>query len=313
MTVNHPFDKSLDQFLMQYKIGKSGSERTTEAYRRDVQRFLDYLKEREVSSFERITKEDILDYVVALRTGEISGGKPSDASYARAISALRSFFKYLHRHQGLENDPTQYLKATKVKKKLPEFLTFDQMMGILKSFDLQDPVQLRNRCIIELLYACGLRVGELAGLQISRIDFESQTLIVLGKGNKERMVPFYPKCGRVIKKYIIEARNLWVKSSLDVLFVSQQGNPLTERSIQLILKKVGENQNLPMGLHPHMIRHSFATHLLDNGADLRVVQELLGHENLVTTQIYTHVTVDRLKEVIKKSHPRSKEELDVSK
>ncbi len=299
------FEKSLENFLVQYQIGKSGSKRTEDAYRRDVYRFLIFLDERNVSSFETISKDDILDYVMCLRSGQLTEKKLSSASFARSISALRSFFKYLHRYEGVKNNPTQYLKTTKVKKKLPEFLTFDQVMHVLRSFNLDDPVELRNRCMLEVLYACGLRVSELAELQVSKIDFNQQILVVVGKGNKERMIPFYPKCGRLIQKYMKEARSLWMKENHDVLFISQRGNPITARAIQLILMKAGEDNNLPMKLHPHMLRHSFATHLLDNGADLRVVQELLGHENLVTTQIYTHVSVDRLKEVIQNAHPRS--------
>ncbi|MFV0479134.1 MAG: site-specific tyrosine recombinase/integron integrase [Anaerorhabdus sp.] len=300
------FDDSLEGFLNQYQIGKTGSKKTVEAYRRDVNRFLGYLKSQEINSFEDITKDDILSYVMALRSGELTQKRYSTASFARSMSALRSFFKYLHRYEGIKNNPTPYLKASKVKKKLPEFLTYDQIMKVLRSFDLSNPVELRNRCIIEVLYACGLRLSEVTELKVSRIDFEQQTLIILGKGNKERMVPFYPKCGRLILKYLDESRSLWLKKEHDVLFVSQKGTPLSNRAVQMILKETGERNELPMVLHPHMIRHSFATHLLDNGADLRVVQELLGHENLVTTQIYTHVSVDRLKEVVQNAHPRAK-------
>ncbi len=299
------FDQSLEGFLNQYRVGKSGSKRTEDAYRRDIQRFLTYLREREVTSFERVDKEILLNYVTELRSGSLTGKRISSASFARANSALRSFFKYLHRHEGIANNPTQFLKSTRVKKKLPEFLTFDQIIEILQGYDLTNPIELRNRCLIEVLYACGLRVSEVASIQIKKIDFDEQTMIILGKGSKERMVPFYPKCGRLIKKYMEESRRLYIGDEHGYLFVSQRGKPLTARAVQNIVKEAGERACLPMSLHPHMLRHSFATHLLDNGADLRVVQELLGHENLVTTQIYTHVTVDRLKEVIRQAHPRS--------
>ncbi|MFV0380489.1 MAG: site-specific tyrosine recombinase/integron integrase [Anaerorhabdus sp.] len=301
------FDIALKNFLITYEIGKSGSKNTVDAYNRDIKRFLNYLQSEGVDSFENINKEHMLEYVLLLRQGKLSNTKLSDSSYARNISALKSFFKYLCRFENLKNNPSQFLKFGKIKKRFPDFLSYEQIFKVLRSFDLSNPVDLRNRCIIEVLYACGLRVSELSDLKISNIDLDNQVLVVIGKGNKERMVPFYNKCKKVINKYILEARSLWTKDD-GFLIVSQKGKQLSTRSIQTIVKNAGEQCMLPMSLHPHMIRHSFATHLVDNGADLRVVQELLGHETLVTTQIYTHVSVDRLKDVVNKSHPRSKVE-----
>lgn len=300
------FDKSLDSFLDYIKISKSGSIKTEDAYRRDIGRFLDYLHEEKITSFEKVDKEVMMNYMTLLRSGKITKTKISNTSFARVLSSLRSFYKYLNRYEGIENNPIQYFKSPKSKKSLPNFLTFEQMMNLLRSFDLDDPAQLRNRCIIETIYACGLRISEATSLKINNIHFSQQVLTVVGKGNKERMIPFYPKCGRLIEKYMNEARSLWIKEEHGYLFVSQSGKPITPRAVQMILKDAGERIGLSVEVHPHMLRHSFATHMLDNGADLRTVQELLGHENLSTTQIYTHVTVDRLKNVVKQSHPRSK-------
>ncbi|MEF9891765.1 MAG: tyrosine recombinase XerC [Anaerorhabdus sp.] len=300
------FDKSLDSFLDYIKISKSGSIKTEDAYRRDIGRFLNYLHEEKITSFEKVDKEVMMNYMTLLRSGKITKTKISNTSFARVLSSLRSFYKYLNRYEGIENNPIQYFKSPKSKKSLPNFLTFEQMMNLLRSFDLDDSAQLRNRCIIETIYACGLRISEATSLKINNIHFSQQVLTVVGKGNKERMIPFYPKCGRLIEKYMNEARSLWIKEEHGYLFVSQSGKPITPRAVQMILKDAGERIGLSVEVHPHMLRHSFATHMLDNGADLRTVQELLGHENLSTTQIYTHVTVDRLKNVVKQSHPRSK-------
>ncbi|MEG2254540.1 site-specific tyrosine recombinase/integron integrase [Anaerorhabdus sp.] len=300
------FDRSLDSFLDYIKISKSGSIKTEDAYRRDIGRFLDYLHEEKITSFEKVDKEVMMNYMTLLRSGKITKTKISNTSFARVLSSLRSFYKYLNRYEGIENNPIQYFKSPKSKKSLPNFLTFEQMMNLLRSFDLDDSAQLRNRCIIETIYACGLRISEATSLKINNIHFSQQVLTVVGKGNKERMIPFYPKCGRLIEKYMNEARSLWIKEEHGYLFVSQSGKPITPRAVQMILKDAGERIGLSVEVHPHMLRHSFATHMLDNGADLRTVQELLGHENLSTTQIYTHVTVDRLKNVVKQSHPRSK-------
>lgn len=299
-------DQSLDQFLNYIKMSKSGSSRTEDAYRRDINRFIEYLISLDVSSFEDVTKEIVMDYVALLRNGKIGGRKVTNSSISRVYSSLRSFFRYLNRYENIENNPVQGFKNPKMSKKLPDFLTLDQVLDILSSFDIRDPGSLRDRAILETIYACGLRVSEATTLKVNDVHFDQEVLIVLGKGNKERMIPFYPKCGRLLKKYIQEARSQFIKEEHGYLFVSKSGKPVSNRYVQYMLKDAGDRCGIPLELHPHMLRHSFATHLLDNGADLRVVQELLGHENLATTQIYTHITVDRLKKVVKMSHPRSR-------
>ncbi|MEG0239904.1 MAG: tyrosine recombinase [Anaerorhabdus sp.] len=287
-------------------MSKSGSDKTQDAYRRDINRFIEFLIKEDITSFEDVQKETVMDYITQLRNGKIGTRKVSNSSISRVYSSLRSFYRYLNRYEDVENNPVQGFKNPKMSKHLPDFLTLDQVMAILSSFDLSNPVELRDRAILETIYACGLRVSEATGLQINNIQFDQEILIVLGKGNKERMIPFYPRCGRLLQKYMNEARAQFIKEDHGFLFVSQSGKPITSRYIQYMLKNVGEKNGIPLELHPHMLRHSFATHLLDNGADLRVVQELLGHENLATTQIYTHITVDRLKKVVKMSHPRSR-------
>jgi len=299
------FEDSMERCLAQLKIQRTGSEDTQDAYRRDISRFLKYLEERGIESLEDVTKADMADYVTRLRSGEI-GGKPlSAASYARNLSALKTFFRYLNRSEGLKNNPVRMFHGVKNERKLPEVLTFDQMETLLESFDLYDPVGIRDRCIIETMYACGLRVSECAGLLRKDIHIQERNLTVIGKENKERMIPFYRREAELLELYLSESRPVLLDGKEDpgTLFLSQRGKKLSTRSIEKLVDESSVKAGIPIHVHPHMIRHSFATHLLDNGADLRAVQELLGHENLSTTQIYTHVTQDRLNQVVQDAHP----------
>ena len=306
------FEKELERFLAHIRIIRTGSADTEDAYRRDVGRFLEYLDEEEITSLEDVTKEQMSDYIMKLRLGDIGGEPLSNASYARNLSALKSFYRYLNRNEGIQSNPVRMFKGAKTRRHLPEYLTFDQIETMLNSFDLNEPAEIRDRCILEVMYACGLRVSECAGLLVRNINLQEGYLIVLGKESKERMVPIYPRCVQLIRLYLQRSRPVFVKpgSEHGFLFVNQRGKPITSRSIQLLCDATAEKCNLPIHVHPHMIRHSFATHLLDNGADLRVVQELLGHENLSTTQIYTHVTQDRLEQVVEKAHPNAKGNTD---
>ncbi len=300
------YDELLDSFLKHLALARTGSKDTDDAYRRDIDRFLTYLKNNEIFDLNIVTKETISEYITLLRSGEI-GGKPlSNASYTRNLSSLKSFYRYLNKYEGIESNPVIHFKGTKDRRKLPEFLTFEQMESILNSFDLSDPVQIRNRAMIELIYACGLRVSECAGVKVSNVDLDNRLLRVFGKESKERIIPFYPRCRKLLEVYIEKVRPMFVKEENDFLFLNQNGRGISSRSIQLVVEQSGINAGLTLHVHPHMIRHSFATHLVDNGADLRTVQELLGHENLSTTQIYTHVTTDRLKRTVESAHPLGK-------
>ncbi len=301
------YSEVLERFLQHIRLSRTGSKDTDDAYRRDISRFLNYLEENGIDSFDDVDKTTISDYVTNLRSGDIGGVPLSQASYNRNLSSLRSFFRYLNKYEGVKHNPVQLFHTAKARRKLPEFLTFDQIETILNHFDLNDPVGIRNRAIIEIMYACGLRVSECATLKISNIFLKDRYLIVLGKESKERMVPFYPRCEELLELYLKESRPTFMvnKQEHDYLFVNQKGKPITSRSIQLLCENSAIEAGLSIHVHPHMIRHSFATHLLDNGADLRVVQELLGHASLSTTQIYTHVTVDKLRKVIDESHPHA--------
>lgn len=301
------YEECLDRFLNHIELSRTGSKDTQDAYRRDIERFLTFLVDKEIKSFDDVTKEDISEYITALRSGKIGGKKLSNASYARNLSSLKSFYRYLNRSEGVTSNPVRMFHGGNPRRKLPEFLTFDQIETLLNSFDLSKPNEIRDRCMIEVIYACGLRVSECAGIRIMNVNLKEQFLTVLGKESKERMVPFYPRCGQLIQLYLDEVRPEYMTKSEEhgILFVNQKGKPITTRYVEKRLEKQGTIAGIPFHLHPHMIRHSFATHLLDNGADLRTVQELLGHENLSTTQIYTHVTQDRLRKVVDEAHPHS--------
>ena len=304
------YDDYLEGFLNHIAVSRTGSADTADAYRRDVGRYLDWLKENGIMSLEDVTRNDISRYITDLRSGELGGVRLANSSFSRNLSALRSFYRYVFQFHGIANNPLRGMKGASGRRKLPEFLTFDQMEAILNSFDLTDPADIRDRCIIETMYACGLRVSECAGLRISMISLEEGHLTVLGKENKERMIPFYRREAQLLALYMKESRPLFIKENHDILFVNKNGKPLSVRSIQNICEASAGRAGLSFHVHPHMIRHSFATHLLDNGADLRIVQELLGHESLSTTQIYTHLTEDRLRKVVASAHPHSSVQSD---
>lgn len=297
--------ETLDNFIDYFRIKRSGSKDSCDSYYRDLSRFIDYLQKNNFKSFNDVKKDDVLDYVEVLRSGKITQTKISNSTYSRNLSALRTFYKYLIEIGEANSNPFMLIKKVHVEKHLPDVLTFNQIETMLDCFDLNNPMEIRNRCIIETIYACGLRVSECTGLLLDNVNMKDCYLTVIGKGNKERLVPFYPRLSELIELYISEYRNVYAKDT-PFLFVSKRGDKITPRSIQLILDEARQKARIPFNLHPHMLRHSFATHLLDNGADLRSVQELLGHENLSTTQLYTHLTYDRLKKSVQDSHPHSK-------
>jgi len=302
--------KFLDDFINYIKSSKSGSEDTADSYYRDIARFITFLEDSDIKSFKKVNKKVVFDYIKLLRSGEITRGKISNSTYARNMSALRSFFKYLNVIHVLDDNIFLQFKTGHVTRHLPDVLTFDQMMQIFDSFDMNEPLDIRNRCILETMYACGLRISECCNLQINKIDQKEMIIRVIGKGNKERIVPYYPRLNELIDLYISEYRDEYADGNYPYLFVNKRGKQISPRTVQLLLEDVQVKTGLPINLHPHMFRHSFATHLLDNGADLRVVQELLGHANLSTTQLYTHLTFDRLKASVENAHPHSKKNMD---
>lgn len=297
------FDEIEERFVKYLSSTNTGSSHTIDAYLRDVSRFLGYLEEKGIDDLALVGKNEVLEYTALLRMGKYSSSKISNSSYERNLSSLRTFYRFLNLVGEADNNPFALIKGTKKAKTLPDVLSFEEILKILESFDLEDPKEICKRTIIEMMYACGLRVSEVCSLRLIDIDKNEHSIRIIGKGNKERIVPYYPNLNEILNLYEQEYRKEYAKS--DNYFVSIRGTALSPRTIQLWLNDCGEKIGLRCPLHPHMLRHSFATHLLNNGADLRIVQELLGHSSISTTQIYTHLTYDRLKEAVLKAHPHA--------
>lgn len=295
--------KFLEDYQRYLKLNQQVADNTLEAYIRDVKRFLDFLQSEGIDDLNAVDNYTVRTFITKLRLGEIAEVSISDNSLARNISALRSFYYYLIEFHHFEKNPFINVKQIKQKQNVPEFLFFNEIEQLLDSIETDDFIGLRNRLMFEMMYGCGLRVAEVCDLKVSDINIKERYVRIFGKGSKERIVPFHPLIQSLLKEYlnIYEAYDL----DHDYLFINNRKQPLTTRGIQYILDQVVLKSGLNKKVSPHMLRHSFATHLLDNGADIKVVQELLGHANISTTQIYTHVSIDKLVKVYQEAHPRN--------
>ena len=254
---------------------------------------------RRIDSLKEVDKRVVRNYLAYLAEQGI--GK---RSIARKLSAIRSFYRYLVREELLADNPLKQTTSPKLDRRLPSFLTIEEMVRLLKAPDLATPQGQRNRALIELLYAAGLRVSELVNLDREQVNLDSREIRVWGKGAKERMVLMGEPAAIALSNYLSQSRpKLAGKKVSGVLFLNRNGGRLTERMVQKILSKYASKAGIDKRVYPHLLRHTFATHLLDGGADLRVVQELLGHTNLASTQIYTHVTRSRARKVYLSAHP----------
>jgi integrase/recombinase XerC len=295
MTIEH----NLNSYMNHLAGEKNSSQYTLRNYRREIGEFLEFIKRRQISAWDKVDKEVVRDYLSWLNAEEYA-----KASVARRLSELRSFCRYLIREKVLATNPFDAVSAPKLPKRLPRFLSNDEVKSLLAAPPTSDPQGLRDRAILELLYAAGMRVSELAGLNLSDVDGTRAQIKVLGKGNKERYVLIGKPALRAVLTYIREGRpKLIGKKTSNAIFLNRFGTRLTVRSVQMTLAKYAMLAGIKGDVTPHVLRHTFATHLLDGGADLRSVQELLGHESLSTTQIYTHVTQTKSREVYMDSHP----------
>ena len=293
----------LTEFLRYIMIERQYSEKTKEAYHDDVINFLDFLKETGNEDYLSVTIQDIRIYLSQLHDRNYSRN-----TISRNISSLRSFYQFLVKNGILEDNPFSYVQMKRKQAKLPRFFYEKEMDALFQQTQGDDVLDNRNRALLEVLYGTGIRVTECANIKIKDIDFDSSVVLILGKGNKERYVPFGSFAEDAMIDYIHSARSELLQKgqkSHDYLFVNHRGDQLTDAGIQYILKKIIEKSSLTTDIHPHMFRHTFATHLLNNGADLRTVQELLGHSSLSSTQIYTHVTTDTLQKSYRNFHPRA--------
>ena len=262
--------------------------------------FFQFLRLKQIDSLEKVDKQVLRDYLAYLAEQGIA-----KASIARKLSAIRSFYRYLVREGILAKNPLEQTASPKLDRRLPSFLTIEEMVRLLKAPDLTTPQGQRDRALIELFYAAGLRVSELVNLNLEQVNIDTREIRVWGKGSKERMVLMGEPAARALTNYIGQGRPMLQgeKGDRGALFLNNRGRRLTERMVQKILSKYARLAGINKRVYPHLLRHTFATHLLDGGADLRVVQELLGHANLATTQIYTHVTQSRARKVYLSAHP----------
>jgi integrase/recombinase XerC len=301
----------LDRFEEHLKYERNVSEHTLRNYLSDLKQFHDYLcpldaggrrPEVDIRQVDHIT---IREYLATFYKDN-----HKKTSIARKLATLRSFFKFLCREQILEMNPAKLVASPRLEKKLPKVLSKDDMERFIESPDGETVLGKRDRAILELLYGAGIRVNELTGLNLEDVDFRNQSVRVRGKGRKERIVPFGSKAKEALDIYMEVRGELLLESPVDdrdpeILFYNYQGTRITTRSVGRMVDKYVKECALSMDISPHSLRHSFATHLLDNGADLRAIQELLGHALLSTTQIYTQVSMERLMEVYDKSHPKA--------
>ncbi|MGB2804380.1 MAG: site-specific tyrosine recombinase XerD [Candidatus Zixiibacteriota bacterium] len=292
----------LDQFLNHLSVERDLSANTIDSYRRDLNEYLNFLREIKVDSVGAITAEHVTSFIARLSRKGLAAN-----TIARKLSSLRRFHKFLVIEGYCDIDPTSTLESPRQWRKLPTFLTQEEVKNLLKQPDLSAPLGLRDEAILEFLYATGVRISELIHTKRKDVLTEVELIRVIGKGNKERIIPIGRAAIASVQKYLREARpKLANENSEDVLFLNRRGRPFSRMGLWKILRKYVNQAGITKRVSPHTIRHSFATHLLEGGADLRAVQEMLGHTDISTTQIYTHLDREYLKQEHREFHPRSK-------
>ncbi|MEC9093853.1 MAG: tyrosine recombinase XerC [Planctomycetota bacterium] len=294
--------ETIDRFLSCLKVERNASQHTLKSYSEDLHSLAGFLADDDrLPALERITPLDLRGYVAALHEAGYA-----KSSISRRLASLRSFFRFAQREGLVDSNPAKPLKNPRPERKLPHFLTTAEIGQLLEAPPLDDTMALRDRTILEVLYSAGLRVSELVGINDQDLDLSEGWVQVRGKGKRERLAPLGSFAVKAIKKWQPLRKFKGAKSQTIPLFVNRLGTRLTTRSVGRMLEKYLRLTGLDQRTSPHTLRHSFATHLLDNGADIRSVQELLGHKSLGTTQIYTHVSTAGLMEAYEKAHPRAK-------
>jgi integrase/recombinase XerC len=284
-------------------VERHSSPYTVRNYRHALRHFLEFLNDETVATFEDVDRFLLRRYIATLLEQGFE-----KASVAAKLSALRSFYRYLMRENIVSSNSPLVVSSPKLERHLPSFLSSDEVDMLLDGLDASTPLGQRDKAMLELLYAAGLRVSEVVGLDLGNVNLEAKEIRVWGKGSKERMVLMGKPAAAALDLYLREGRKqLLGNYRTEAVFVNRYGRRLSERSVQKVIKRHALEAGLDKRIHPHMLRHSFATHLLDGGADLRVVQELLGHADLSSTQVYTHVTQRQARKVYLKAHPRAQE------
>lgn len=290
----------LERYLNYLLIERGASQNTLEAYGRDLLRFLLIIREQGFEDLKQVTPEVVIRYLVKIKEEGLSANSTN-----RSLAALRGFYKYLLREKLVENTPLANIDLAKVWMRLPDTISREEMNLILVQPGGETPAAKRDSAMLEMLYATGIRVSELVGLTMNSINWQVGFLIVMGKGSKERVVPVGKAAYDCTKLYVDQARPQLMKDkNTDILFLNRFGGKFTRQGVWKIIAGYAKKTGLQKKIHPHTFRHSFASHLLEGGADLRTVQVMLGHADISTTQIYTHITRERLKEIHQKFHPR---------
>lgn len=296
----------LDNFIIYLKVEKNVSPKTIESYQNDLWQFIDFLARELQIPGTAVQPQQINHLAIRKHLAELQIKGLKRSTIARKMASLRAFFRYLSREEQITANPLTNISTPKIEKRLPEVLSQDGAWALVQAPDLSTPSGLRDRAILEVLYACGLRVSELVGLDTGDADLSLGYVRVMGKGAKERVVPVGSYAVKALNMYLNGGRHLLQKAgSGQALFLNKGGGRLSARGVRNIIDKYVRLMSIQFKVSPHTLRHSFATHLLDGGADLRSVQELLGHVKMSTTQIYTHVSKERLLSVYEKSHPRA--------
>lgn len=292
--------KELQEYCDYLQYQKNYSEYTIENYCSDIIQYLDYLTSEGIN-FKKVEYSDLRFYLMYLKEEK----NENNSSIDRKLSALRGFYRFLATEKITDNNAFSLVTGLKKEKKLPRYFEYNELEELFKVPDLRTVLGQRDRLILEMLYATGLRVGELVSVKVGDIDLGSRVILVVGKGNKERRVTYGDYCHDALKLYLSDGYLKLNKNGSDYLFLNNNGEVITERGIRYVLDQVIKKTSLNKSISPHVLRHSFATHLLNEGCDLLTVQKLLGHESISATQIYTHVTTERLKEVYYNSFPRA--------
>lgn len=295
-------DKVIDDYLEFLKYQKNYSNYTITSYENDITEFFNYINS-EGLNYKNIEYSDIRFYLMYLKEKE-----DNNSSIDRKLSALRGFYKYLVNEGVVHNNVFSLVNGPKKSKKLPRYFDYNELEEMFLIPDTNTALGQRDLLLLEMLYATGCRVGELVSIKVKDIDFNRRTILIIGKGNKERYLNYGEYCEDILKKYLKDGYLSLNINKSEFLFLNKNGGVLTERGVRFILDKIIKQTGINKNISPHMIRHSFATHLLNEGCDLLTVQKLLGHESIKATQIYTHVTTDRLKEVYYHSFPRAKKD-----
>jgi len=289
--------KFIDELIYEKKY----SDLTVKGYLKDLDLFLEFLCENNIKRYNDVKYGDIRLYITYLY--EL---KYNNKTISRHISSLRSFFKYLKTQNIIDNNPVVLISNPKLEKKLPKYLNYEDLEKLLNIYPKNTNIGIRNSLVLEMLYSTGIRVSELINIKLNDISLGDKTIKITGKGNKERIVYFGSICHNLLKLYLDKSYNELNINNLIYLFVSKTGKQINDRQVRFIVADAAIMSGINMKISPHVLRHTFATHMLNDGADLRSVQELLGHENLSTTQVYTHLTNNRIRRVYLSAHPRAR-------